>query len=411
MNGCPVGAYEKEEDTGIVRHLDDQCIGCEYCVLKCPYDVPKYSHDRGIVRKCDMCHQRLADGEAPACVQACPHRSDFPSSRSILPPSVHKIIFLPGAPRFLHHQSHHPATSAVMSPADVKPADQSQLRPQPAHWPLALMLTLTQIGLGISSSSLFTSTDEVGALNIVGFPHLQCRHDRRHPPPRKTPQSLALLPRSQKPPGSHREILAFSLLAPIPALSRRTHLSPRFPLQGTHQHRRKTLPHPPRPRRHLHQRHDLPRHQAGQLAILPNPSRLLPDFRLRSLSLHPPRPSFSSSPSSPSATKPSPSSPPVQKPGPRINTAPSSASAPSVASPAPRFLAGVIAIPFAFISPWLALPFLLTSELLSRHLFFRAVYAPQDARRPQLTIPFSHHRKIVTIFRVLNHGSSRAHLI
>ena len=72
MNGCPVLAYEKDPETGIVRHLDDQCIGCQYCVLKCPYDVPKYSTELGIVRKCDMCHSRLAEGEAPACVQACP---------------------------------------------------------------------------------------------------------------------------------------------------------------------------------------------------------------------------------------------------------------------------------------------------------------------------------------------------
>src|SRR5256885_310445 len=72
LNGCPVLAYEKDPVTGIVRHLDDQCIGCQYCVLKCPYDVPKYSAQRGIVRKCDMCHGRLAVGEAPACVQACP---------------------------------------------------------------------------------------------------------------------------------------------------------------------------------------------------------------------------------------------------------------------------------------------------------------------------------------------------
>ena len=72
LNGCPVLAYEKDAETGIVRHLDDQCIGCQYCVLKCPYDVPKYSKKMGIVRKCDLCHSRLAVGEAPACVQACP---------------------------------------------------------------------------------------------------------------------------------------------------------------------------------------------------------------------------------------------------------------------------------------------------------------------------------------------------
>ena len=55
LNGCPVLAYEKDPVTGIVVHLDDQCIGCSYCVLKCPYDVPKFSERRGIVRKCDMC--------------------------------------------------------------------------------------------------------------------------------------------------------------------------------------------------------------------------------------------------------------------------------------------------------------------------------------------------------------------
>lgn len=72
LNGCPVLAYEKDPLTGIVRHLDDQCIGCQYCILKCPYDVPKYNARLGIVRKCDLCHQRLVHGEAPACAQACP---------------------------------------------------------------------------------------------------------------------------------------------------------------------------------------------------------------------------------------------------------------------------------------------------------------------------------------------------
>ena len=72
MKGCPVGAYEKDPVTGIVKHLDDQCIGCQYCIFTCAYEVPQYNAKKGIVRKCDMCSDRLAEGEAPACVQACP---------------------------------------------------------------------------------------------------------------------------------------------------------------------------------------------------------------------------------------------------------------------------------------------------------------------------------------------------
>ena len=67
-------AYEKDDSTGIVRHLDDQCIGCSYCIMKCPYDIPRFDAARGIVRKCDMCTERLGAGEAPACVQSCPMR-------------------------------------------------------------------------------------------------------------------------------------------------------------------------------------------------------------------------------------------------------------------------------------------------------------------------------------------------
>ena len=100
MAGCPVEAYEKDPITGIVSHLDDQCIGCRYCTLMCPYDVPKWSPSRGIVRKCDMCRPRLAAGEAPACVAACPNeaiRITVVAQETVIADNE-TGRFLPGAP-------------------------------------------------------------------------------------------------------------------------------------------------------------------------------------------------------------------------------------------------------------------------------------------------------------------------
>jgi formate dehydrogenase iron-sulfur subunit len=161
LSGCPVLAYDKDPLTGIVRHLDDQCIGCQYCVMKCPYDVPKYSAARGIVRKCDMCHSRLAVGEAPACVQACPSEAiritlvetravkdlylnghDRPASASagknFLPASPAPDITLPTT-RY---------KSASPLPAGLLAGDHARMVPAESHLPLVFMLVLTQLSVG-----------------------------------------------------------------------------------------------------------------------------------------------------------------------------------------------------------------------------------------------------------------------
>ena len=143
-NGCPTLAYEKDAVTGVVRHLDDQCIGCSYCTMKCPYDVPKYNDRLGIVRKCDMCQGRLAEGEAPACVQSCPNgaitirkvkREGIPSAGSMLPGAWESSYTRP-ATRYVTIK---PAASSVTP---------SPLREEHSHPPLAAMLVLTQMAAG-----------------------------------------------------------------------------------------------------------------------------------------------------------------------------------------------------------------------------------------------------------------------
>jgi formate dehydrogenase iron-sulfur subunit len=161
LNGCPVLAYEKDAATGIVRHLDDQCIGCQYCILKCPYDVPKYSARRGIVRKCDMCHGRLAAGEAPACVQACP--SAAISIRLVAKSDIERICdapgeqMLPGAFESSYTKPTTAYTSRNQIPDNARGADSIVTRPEPAHWPLVWMLVLTQAAGGLFLSNWLTS--------------------------------------------------------------------------------------------------------------------------------------------------------------------------------------------------------------------------------------------------------------
>jgi formate dehydrogenase iron-sulfur subunit len=150
MKGCPVGAYEKDPVTGIVKHLDDQCIGCQYCTLTCPYEVPQYSKKRGIVRKCDMCSDRLAEGEAPACVQACPNEAisiRIVETKRVLEDAAGEA-FLPGAPSPTITVPTTTYKSRRPLPRNVLPADFHRVRSAHRHTPLVFLLVLTQLSVG-----------------------------------------------------------------------------------------------------------------------------------------------------------------------------------------------------------------------------------------------------------------------
>lgn len=150
MTACPVNAYEKDPLTGIVKHLDDQCFGCQYCTMACPYDVPKYHAGKGIVRKCDMCSSRLAVGEAPACVQACPHEAITIQivNQQQVADDAEAAVFLPAAPDPLITLPTTIYKTQRVFPRNLLPADYFRVNSQHAHWPLVVMLVLTQLSVG-----------------------------------------------------------------------------------------------------------------------------------------------------------------------------------------------------------------------------------------------------------------------
>lgn len=77
VKACPTQAMYKD-DNGIVAVDPKKCIGCRYCEWACPYGAPQYNKKLGIMQKCDLCRDYLADGKVPVCVSSCPMRAlDF----------------------------------------------------------------------------------------------------------------------------------------------------------------------------------------------------------------------------------------------------------------------------------------------------------------------------------------------
>ncbi len=69
---CPAPGAVVQYENGIVDFDQTKCIGCQYCVTGCPFDIPRFDQTTKKVYKCTMCVDRVAGGLEPACVKACP---------------------------------------------------------------------------------------------------------------------------------------------------------------------------------------------------------------------------------------------------------------------------------------------------------------------------------------------------
>lgn len=82
---CMLGALQKRE-YGIVSWDESLCVGCRYCQMACPYNVPKFEWDARNPRivKCELCRHRIADGGIPACCEVCPKEAVIYGKRTDL---------------------------------------------------------------------------------------------------------------------------------------------------------------------------------------------------------------------------------------------------------------------------------------------------------------------------------------
>ena len=103
-SACFVRAFKKTE-TGAVTYDSTVCVGCRYCMVACPFEIPAYEYDEPLtprIMKCTMCYPRITKGQLPGCVEACPKEAlTFGKREDLLKIARERIKKYPG--RYVDH--------------------------------------------------------------------------------------------------------------------------------------------------------------------------------------------------------------------------------------------------------------------------------------------------------------------
>lgn len=93
VSACLVGGITKSKE-GPVIYDSSKCIGCRYCMLACPFHIPRYewNETKPFMKKCNMCYDRIKENMLPACVEACPQKAIIFGDRNKLLHHAQSII-------------------------------------------------------------------------------------------------------------------------------------------------------------------------------------------------------------------------------------------------------------------------------------------------------------------------------
>ncbi len=157
VSACLVGGITKTP-AGPVIYDQDKCIGCRYCMLACPFHIPRYQWDKiaPLMIKCDMCYDRIAINQLPACVDACPQNVlKFGDRRTLLKEAHLRIKNKPGL--YLDHiwgEKEFGGTSVLyISDVDLSEIGWPDPEPEPIpHLTESLIHKTPFIGLGVAFS-------------------------------------------------------------------------------------------------------------------------------------------------------------------------------------------------------------------------------------------------------------------
>jgi formate dehydrogenase iron-sulfur subunit len=124
-SACPARALEKTA-TGPVIYNPERCLGCRYCMMACPFDIPKfeYTHAVPYIKKCQFCAERQAKGLLPACAEVCPSGAlQFGTREALLEEARTRIYQNPT--KYAHHiyGEHEAGGTSWLYISDLRPEE------------------------------------------------------------------------------------------------------------------------------------------------------------------------------------------------------------------------------------------------------------------------------------------------